>query len=55
MTIIELNDWYILIKQVENDYHLSDSDKQELLRLNHRVMETANNIHNKNMLNDLNK
>ena len=53
MTKEELNQWQMLVKQVNNGYHLSNGDKQELLRLTHLVMETANNIHNKNMLDNL--
>jgi len=49
----ELNQWKMLGDQVKNGYHLPNQDKQELLRLNQRVMEIANNIHNKDMLNDL--
>jgi len=50
MKLSELSDWLILYNQVKNGWHLSDSDKQELLRLNHIVMEQAHKIHNDNML-----
>lgn len=53
MTQKELNQWKMLADQVKNGYHLSSQDKTDLLRLNYRVMEIANNIHNKNMLNNL--
>ena len=53
MTKEELKQWQILVSQVNNGYHLSNSDKQELLRLNYQVMEIANNIHNQNMLDNL--
>jgi len=54
MTQKDLKQWQMLVKQVKNGYHLSNSDKQELLRLNHEVMLTANNIHNSSMFNNLN-
>lgn len=50
MTEQDLKDWFALVKQVKNGYHLSDSDRRELLRLNHIVMEQAHKIHNDNML-----
>jgi len=46
----ELNQWYALLKQVKNGYHMSDNDKRELLSLNHRLMEDVHDIHNKSML-----
>lgn len=46
----ELDSWYSLYRQVYNGYHMSDSDKRELIRLNHLVMEVAHKIHNDNML-----
>jgi hypothetical protein len=49
----ELNKWFTLTLQVKNGYHLSSQDKTELLQLNYKVMETAHDIHNKNMLNNL--
>lgn len=52
MTKKELNEWYMYHKQIKNGYHMSKSDYQELIRLNHRVMEIAHEIHNKNMLDD---
>jgi hypothetical protein len=53
MTKKELNQWKMLADQLKNGYHLSSQDKTELLILNYKVMEIANNIHNKNMLNNL--
>lgn len=53
MTQEELNQWKMLADQVKNGYHLSSQDKTELLILNYKVMEIANRIHNKNMLDDL--
>ncbi len=50
MTKKELNQWYDLHKQIVNGYHLSKDDWQDLIRLNHLVMETSHAIHNKNML-----
>lgn len=49
----ELNQWKMLVDQLKNGYHLSDQDKRELLILNYKIMEIANNIHNKNMLGNL--
>lgn len=43
----------MLANQLKNGYHLSDQDKRELLSLNYKVMEIANNIHNRNMLDNL--
>lgn len=48
----ELNEWYQLLKQIKNGYHLSNEDKQQLIRLNHRVMEESHKIHNDSMLNN---
>lgn len=50
MTEQNLIDWFVLVKQVKNGYYLSDNDRQELLRLNHLVMEQAHKIHNDSML-----
>lgn len=50
MTKETLNEWYELREQVQNGWHMSDSDKKELLRLNHLVMEACHKIHNDNML-----
>jgi hypothetical protein len=50
MTKKELLDWYNLKKQVDNGYHMEKSDWQELIRLNHLVMEASHKIHNDNML-----
>jgi hypothetical protein len=44
-----LSEWYELRQQIVNGYHLSDSDKKALLRLNHLVMEASHDIHNANM------
>ena len=49
----ELNQWKMLANQVKNGYHLSNQDKTDLLRLNHQVMKISHDIHNKNMLNNL--
>jgi len=46
----ELNIWWKLREQLINGWHLSDSDKQNLIRLNHLVMEASHKIHNDNML-----
>jgi len=43
----------MLANQLKNGYHLSSQDKTELLILNYKVMEIANNIHNRNMLDNL--
>lgn len=53
MTKTEFKQWQMLVKQYKNGYHLSVTDKQDLLRLNHRVMEIADNIHNANMMGNL--
>ena len=50
MTKEELDKWYQLRQQVVNGYHLEPSDKQELIRLNHLVLEATHKIHNDNML-----
>ena len=50
MTKTQLNEWFVLLKQLKNGYHLSESDKQELIRLNHLIMEETHKIHNDNML-----
>lgn len=46
----EFHQWYALREQAANDGDLSNSDKSELIRLNHLVMEAAHEIHNANML-----
>lgn len=46
----DLENWYKLREQVVNGWHLSDHDKQELIRLNHLVMEATHKIHNDKML-----
>lgn len=53
LTLETLNEWYTLRNQVVNGWHLSDSDKRELIRLNHIVMEAAHKIHNDNMIDGL--
>jgi hypothetical protein len=45
-----LTEWYKLYRQVENGYHMSKQDWQELVRLNHLLMEATHKIHNDNML-----
>lgn len=50
MTKTELKKWFDLRQQIVTGYHLSDQDKRELLQLNHKVMEAANQIHNSSML-----
>jgi hypothetical protein len=52
MTKSDLNEWYKLREQLINGWYLSESDKQELIRLNHLVMEACHKIHNDNMLKD---
>jgi hypothetical protein len=46
----EYKQWRLLVKQYINGWHLSDTDKQELLRLNYLIMELSHRIHNDNML-----
>ncbi len=50
MTQKELTQWYELRQQVVNGWHMSDQDKQDLIRLNHLVMEASHKIHNDNMI-----
>ncbi len=45
----ELLEWFILLKQLDNGYHMEKSDWLELIRLNHIIMEKCHAIHNKNM------
>jgi len=52
-TAKDFSKWYPLWQQLVNGWHLSDSDKNELLQLNHRLMEICHDIHNKNMLGQL--
>lgn len=52
MTVKQLKEWHKWVKQYKNGYHLSKTDEQELIRLNHRVMEDSHEIHNNNMLNN---
>lgn len=49
----DLNEWYMLRKQYVNGWHLSESDKQRLLSLNHELMLASHEIHNKNMMGGL--
>jgi hypothetical protein len=49
----ERKEYFILLNQYKNAYHLSDNDKSELIRLNHLIMEDAHRVHNDNMLNIL--
>lgn len=53
ITIIELNDWHLLLKQLINGYHMSVQDKKELVRLNQLVMEQCHKVHNGNMMGTL--
>lgn len=46
----DLNNWYTLYRQKINGYHMSKLDKQDLIRLNHLVMEATHEIHNDHML-----
>jgi len=50
MNIKIISQWLKLVKQYSNGYYLSESDKRELLRLNHLIMELSHKIHNDNML-----
>ena len=47
----EIKEYFILLNQYKNCYHLTNNDKQELIRLNHLIMEDAHMIHNANMMN----
>ena len=49
----ELDQWYKYILQVNNGYHMAEHDVKDLLRLNHIIMESCHDIHNKNMLGSL--
>lgn len=51
MTKEELERWFELRQQIVNGYHVSNWDMQELIRLNHLVMEASHEIHNQNMMN----
>ena len=46
----ELDQWFTLLRQVKNGYHMEKSDKQELIRLNHLVLEESSKVHNDHML-----
>ncbi len=50
MTQKELELWFSYMLTIEAGEKLGHSDYSELLRLNHKVMELAHKIHNKNML-----
>lgn len=50
LTKDEALQWFTLWLQVKNGYHMEPSDKQELIRLNHLVMEVSHNIHNSHMM-----
>lgn len=49
----ELKEWLIYVRQYNNGYHLSSSDRSELLHLNHRIMSLCHDIHNASMVGDL--
>lgn len=53
MTDQDLKEWLVLWKQYNNGYHMEPTDKQELVRLNHLIMEVCHKIHNNNMIGDL--
>lgn len=55
MTIKELQEWHKWYRQYKNGYHMSDNDKQELIRLNYLVMELTHEVHNDNMMGLLKK
>ena len=46
----ERKEYFILLNQYKNSYHLTKNDKKELIRLNHLIMEDAHMIHNDNMM-----
>ena len=50
MTKKDIDKWFTLYRQVKNGYHMEKIDWQELIRLNHLIMEASHEIHNKNML-----
>lgn len=50
MTKQELKEWEVLKNQYVSGYHLSKEDWQELIRLNHLLLEITHKIHNENML-----
>lgn len=45
-----VNEWYALMIQVKNGYHMSKWDKSNLIRLNHIIMEASHKVHNDTML-----
>lgn len=53
MTKQTLDSWYKLYKQLDNGYHLSESDMRKLIFLNYEVMSASHRVHNGNMLNSL--
>ena len=42
----ELIEWYRLILQVNNGYHMEKVDKERIIQLNFRIMEACHDIHN---------
>jgi hypothetical protein len=46
----ELLEWYKWYRHYVNGYHMEKSDWQELVRLNHLVMEAVHKVHNDNMM-----
>jgi hypothetical protein len=51
LTKEQRKEYFTLVKQYNNGWHLSDTDKRDLIWLNHLVMENCHQIHNDNMLN----
>ena len=49
----EIKEYFVLLNQYKKGYHLSNNDKQELIRMNHLIMEDCHMIHNDNMLRNL--
>lgn len=50
MTTDELNEWFVFYKLYRNGVSFSDWEWNNFIRLNHLVMESSHEIHNKNML-----
>ena len=48
----ERKEYFVLLDQYKQGYHLSKEDKANLIRLNHLIMEDAHIVHNDNMLKD---
>lgn len=46
----DLDEWYKMRKQYTNGYHMEKWDWDNLIRLNHLVMEASHDIHNENMI-----